>query len=241
MLQSKPKYQIKDSWNEHVIFYVLSSCIAVLFTMVWLPAGAQITPQGSIEIEEGGELWIEGSASIVDYSCKAEQLSGNGNIENTSQPQQNVKGQGSVSIEVTIPVKSLECGKRAMNKDMYEALKAEDYQLIRYQLLSASMVDNAEAVTGNDNSWMDIKTRGILEIAGIKDTTQVFVQGHLINGERFRVKGNKQISMNTYKIKPPTAMFGLIKASSELTVHFDVTVRLKNKFSGLKSSNLINH
>jgi hypothetical protein len=34
--------------------------------------------------------------------------------------------------------------------------------------------------------------------------------------------------MNTYDIKPPTALLGLIKASSELTVNFDVTVRLNN-------------
>lgn len=241
MLQFITKYQVNDGRCERAIFSVLTLLIAVLFTMVWLPAGAQVTPQGSIEIEQGGKLWIEGSASIVDYSCKAEQLSGNGNIENTSQPQQNVKGHGAVSIEVTIPVKSLECGKQAMNKDMFEALKAEHYQSIRYQLLSASLVDNAEPVADNDESWMDIRTTGVLEIAGIEDTTQVFVQGHLIDEERFRVKGSKQISMNTYKIKPPTAMFGLIKASSDLTVHFDVTVRLKDTVSGSGRSQAGDH
>ncbi len=194
------------------------------------PAGAQIVPQGTIEIEEGGELWIEGSASIVDYTCNAEELSGNGNIENTNRPQENVKGHGMVAITVSIPVTSLDCGKRAMNKDMYEALKADRFSTINFTLLDAVLVetDSTATASGYIEKWMNIRTTGILEIAGVKDTTDVFVNGWVMNNERFRVKGSKQISMKRFDIKPPTALLGLIKASSELTVHFDVTVRLKD-------------
>lgn len=234
MLQSKLKYQPNDGPIKYRIFRMVALFFAVTLAMVWTTAGAQITPNGAIEIEPGGKLWIEGSASIVDYTCSAERLSGNGNIENTTQPRQNVNGQGAVSIEVTIPVRSLECGKQAMNNDMYKALKANEHRSIRYQLLSASLVDtlNVNTATEEEEAWMNIKTTGVLEIAGAEDTTEVFVQGQLINENRFRVKGDKQISMKTYDIQPPTAMFGLIKARSELTVYFDVTVRLKNAFSG---------
>lgn len=191
-------------------------------------AGAQISPKDNIVIEEGGQLWLEGSATITDYTCRAKQLSGNGEIENTSEPQQNIKGQGAVSVSVSIPVHSLECGKRAMNKDMYEALKAEQHPSIRYKLLDAVLAEGDSVSTGGENDWMSIKTTGVLEIAGVQDTTEVFVQGRLVSDDRFRVKGSKQISMKTFDIKPPTALLGIIKASSELTVYFDVTVRLKN-------------
>jgi len=202
--------------------------IAAVLILAWLPGRAQIAPKGAIEIEEGGKLWITGSASVVDYTCRAEQLSGNGNIENASEPQQNIKGHGAVSIRVSVPVKSLECGKRAMNNDMYEALKADKYPSIHYQLLNATLVDSNRASSKEERGWMNIKTTGVLEIAGVQDTTQVFVQGKLLSEDRFRVRGSKGVSMNTYDIKPPTALLGLIKASSELTVNFDVTVRLNN-------------
>jgi|AntRauTorcE11898_2_1112593.scaffolds.fasta_scaffold10848_3 hypothetical protein len=202
--------------------------IAAVLILAWLPGRAQIAPKGAIEIEEGGKLWITGSASVVDYTCRAEQLSGNGNIENASEPQQNIKGHGAVSIRVSVPVKSLECGKRAMNNDMYEALKADKYPSIHYQLLNATLVDSNRASSKEEPGWINIQTIGVLEIAGVKDTTQIFVRGRLLSKDRFRVRGSKGVSMNTYDIKPPTALLGLIKASSELTVNFDVTVRLNN-------------
>ncbi|MDZ7682885.1 MAG: hypothetical protein U5J63_14515 [Fodinibius sp.] len=76
---------------------------------------------------------------------------------------------------------------------------------------------------------MQIRTRGIMEIAGVKDTTSIDVQGKLLNEDRFQVKGNKKIHMTTYHIDPPSAMFGLITADKELTVHFDVTVNLSQQ------------
>lgn len=228
MLRFGFKYQTTGVNGRPKIIYIGSFALAVLLVLMGYPAAAQISSQGAIEIEPGGKLWIEGSASIVDYTCNADQLSGNGTIENAIQPQHNIKGQGGVSIRVSIPVKSLECGKRTMNNDMYEALKAEQYHSIRYQLLSASLTDSTISSADEEGSWMNIKTTGILEIAGEQDTTVVYVKGKLLSEDRFRVKGRREISMETYDIKPPTAMFGLIKASTKLTVYFDVTVRLKD-------------
>lgn len=206
------------------------SLIALLGLLMFstFSAGAQESPLGPIEIETGGEIWIEGSASMVDYTCEAEELSGNGDIKNIEQPQDNVRGHGAVSILVQIPVKSLECGKRGMNKDMYSALKADKFKTINYKLLKADLSAEAPNIFDEEGRWLNINTLGILEIAGVEDTTEVVVKGMMIDQERFRVKGSKLIRMSTFNVEPPTAMLGLIKAKDELTVHFDVTVRLKN-------------
>lgn len=222
--------------------------------MIPFPAGAQsqsqseeqlqvrYNPSGEIEIVEGGRLWIEGSASVVDYTCRAEELSGNGNIENVSEVEKNEKAHGDVVISVRVPVRSLECGKRGMNKDMYEALKSDDHPYINYQLLEAVRVQESEDGKNlnssdtddddNDDSeidWMNIKTTGILEIAGVKDTTVVYIKGRALNENHFQVRGNKEIDMKTFNVKPPTALMGLIKADNELTVHFNVTVKISDQ------------
>lgn len=187
-----------------------------------------LTSPGNITIEEGGRIWIEGTAGPVDFSCRAEQLSGSGKIKNVQNPEATVTDDGQINIAVSLPVKSLNCGKRAMNRDMYGALRAENNPVINYRVLEASLRDQP-ADTAQDQ-WMNIQTQGIMEIAGVQDTTTVFVQGKILDN-RFRVRGSKEIHMDTYDIEPPSKMMGLIRASKNLTVHFDVTVVLSDTAS----------
>ena len=125
---------------------------------------------------------------------------------------------------------------------MYEALKSKKFPNINYRLLEAERITDTadlqnvyeEDGNGESNSdlnanWMNIKTTGILEIAGVKDTTVVYVKGQVLDQNRFQVKGRKEIDMKSFDVKPPTALMGLIKADSELTVHFNVTVKLKDQ------------
>ncbi len=208
--------------------------ILILSSLLIRPASAQQIPSASpekrIAIEEGGELRIEGSAGIVDYTCKARQLSGSGDIENRLIPQENLREADAVRITVTIPVRSLECGKRAMNRDMYEALKADEHPSIIYRLLEATVSDTAAAASPDE--WMPIRSRGVLEIAGKQDTTEVTVRGRLLNEDRFQVRGSKPLRMDTFDITPPSALMGLIRADNRITVHFDVTVRLGDSDTG---------
>lgn len=197
--------------------------VALALILFSSPQSVAQSVLGDISIEKGGQVWIEGSAGIINYKCRAAELSGNGKIENTTNPKSTVQGEGDVQISVLLPVKALDCGKRAMNKDMYEALKSENYPTIRYQLLDARLSEKHPAAA---SEWMKIRTRGIMEIAGVEDTTTIWVEGKILSQQRFQVKGCKQIHMNTYHIDPPRAMFGLIKADEKLTVHFDVTVNL---------------
>ena len=220
------------------VFYTVGTITAQLFNLfVGLALAIGITLMGTslseaqsssvipgnITIEEGGKVWIDGSAGPVNFQCNAERLSGAGAIQNTANPQATVQGDGQVTISVKLPVKTLNCGKRAMNKDMYEALKSERFPTIHYKLLEATLV---EQQPDSSAQWMRIRTRGIMEIAGVQDTTSFDVHGKLLSDNRFQVKGTKGIHMNTYLIDPPSAMFGLIKADKQLTVHFDVTVNL---------------
>lgn len=209
-------------------YYKQCSLLLALFIILTIPSrsGAQSSFAGNIAIEKGGKVWIEGDAGMINYQCSAEELSGVGRISNTQNPQNTIKDRdGDVEISVSLPVKALTCGRRAMDKDMYKALKSEQFPTIKYKLLNAKLATTNQDTTG----WMKIQTRGIMEIAGVQDTTSFIVQGKLLSENRFKVKGSKQINMDTYNIDPPSAMFGLIRADKQLSVNFDVTVNLKNQ------------
>lgn len=195
-------------------------------------AGAQdVSPvsatAGNIQIASNGALWLEGSASVVDYRCYAERLAGNGNIENTTQPTENLKGEDNVKVRVTIPVQALECGKSKMNRDLYNALKAEQHPRISYELLNAELME--QSTHPDSTGWMKISAKGLLTIAGVTDTTNLIVHGQLIGSDQFRVQGVKPINMRDFNIDPPTALMGLIKVNEKLSVHFDVSVYLNGQ------------
>lgn len=202
-----------------------------------MQGGAQSLPD-NISIDEGGELWIEGTAGPVDFSCRAEELSGSGSVKNTTDPASTVTEEGQVTISVSLPVASLDCGKRKMNRDMYEALKEDEFPVIRYRLLNASLAEETQDSISNDDEWMAIRTRGIMEISGVRDTTTVFVQGRIYDHNKFHVKGRKEIHMDTYDIEPPGTMFGLIRAKKTLVVFFDVTVTLHDKSDKAEAMNI---
>lgn len=181
----------------------------------------------NIIAEKGSSIWIEGSAGIVDYTCRTRELDSTGAITYNPHSRRKAGEEGARAggITVSIPVRSLECGKRAMNRDMYEALKAEAHPYIRYRLLKAEAGDSLRA--GTFGNGIPIRTSGILEIAGVTDTTEVVVKGQMLEENRFRVRGSRELRMDTFDITPPSALMGLIRAENRLTVHFDVTVSLR--------------
>ncbi|WP_138431054.1 YceI family protein [Fodinibius saliphilus] len=208
-----------------MMFKSAGSLIIILLLLIPSWSGAQSLP-GELTIARGGKIWIEGTAGPVDFNCQAQELSGQGQITNTSDPQSTIRENGKVNISVSLPVHSLDCGKKAMNSDMYSALKAERHPSITYQLLEATLDKEAKADTG---SWMPIVTRGIMNIAGVADTTEIVVSGKVLDNDHFQVKGNKMLNMDTYNIDPPSKMFGLIRADKKLDLHFNVTVALRSK------------
>jgi hypothetical protein len=45
-----------------------------------------------------------------------------------------------------------------------------------------------------------------------------------MNGVRF--KGNKTLTMSSFRIEPPTALMGLVKAEDEVRIDFNVYFKL---------------
>jgi len=188
-------------------------------------AGAQISESGEpIHLLDESKLWLEGDTNISNYSCVADTLSGYGKLEDAEKPEDTVKGHGKVSINVEIPVYELDCGKQAMNKDMYEALQADKYPSISYSLNDAQLINVIR--DENNVEWMNIYTTGIITVAGVNKEIEVNILGKILDSNQFHVKGEKELDMTEFGVTPPKALFGLIKANQNITITFDVIVAL---------------
>lgn len=209
-------------------YHIASLFILLLnltFAFNW--AGAQNlneTNADPIQLTNESRLWLEGNTNIHNYSCAADTLSGFGKLMDAEKPEGTVTEHGKVSINVEIPVYKLDCGKKAMNKDMFEALQAEKHPRITYSLDEAQFVNIVK--DEHDVEWMNIYTTGVINVAGVNKDIEVNILGKVLDNNRFHVKGEKELDMTEFGVTPPKALMGLIKAKENITIKFDVIVSL---------------
>jgi polyisoprenoid-binding protein YceI len=177
-------------------------------------------------------IWIEGSTNVSRFQCRAADVNGSGKISDSrvswqANADESLDMVSKPTANIAIRVFSLDCGKARMNQDMYEALKAENHRFITFKLEEAGSPHaiQTDTVSKND-AWYSFTVRGTLEIAGVTKEVEVPVNSELLDRQslRFRLKGQHRLKMTTFEITPPTALYGLVQAQNDLTVHFDLIV-----------------
>lgn len=201
--------------------------IAAVFTVLLTAAFcgrvsfAQSTQDIKYTTLPGSKMWIEGTSTLDDFKCTTADVNGYAEIQ---QPEIAIDSAASDSVKerdvvyVSILVHSLDCGKKLMNEDMYNAMKSDKFPSIKYELLSAHIKTSPDSITG----WFDLMTKGNLYIAGEHKTVDILMKVKELPDGRFRLLGSKPLSMLDFGITPPSHFFGLIKAHKDLTVHFDL-------------------
>jgi hypothetical protein len=122
-------------------------------------------------------------------------------------------------LHIEVPVQTLDCGKDRMNRDLYDALKAEEHPDIRYCLESVEVLSRPEV----KNGWYRLEATGRLEMAGQENTVSTTLRGLRASDGSYRIMGRFPVALSDFGIDPPTAMMGLIKVRDDMIVTFDVS------------------
>ena len=181
-------------------------------------------------------LVLLGSSNVTDWRCSGATLDGRMEVAAPLEQINNVIDRiedGDVArldpraasfpqpkFRLRVPVDSLRCGNRQMERDMYKALRADTNPAIEFQF--SSLVGGVEH---------DIDARryraviaGVLTLAGARRTVQVPVEAERISRDRFRLEARLPLRMTDFSITPPTALFGMVKAKNELVVNFELVL-----------------
>lgn len=178
----------------------------ILLFIVGLTSQATMVGQQSVNTEKS-QLSIFGTSSLHDWEIEAENFTGNSDIT--------LKDDNLVinKLSFNVPVKSLKSGKSAMDDNTYKALKAKDHPTISYKL--------EKVISAKPSSdGFDLRTSGLLTIAGTTKTIEMPVKANTVNGIQFT--GETTFNMSDYGVDPPTALFGTIKTGDKVTIKFNV-------------------
>ena len=187
------------------------------------------------------QLVLEGSSNVTDWRCHGTTVDGrmevaapltrinsiidhieDGNIvmlmkapgaERFPQPE----------FQLSIPVATLRCGNRQMERDMYRALRAEAFPAIEFRFTELLGGVNHDIDAGTYHA----KIAGVLSLAGVTRTISVDVEAKRIARDRFRLHARLPLRMTDFRITPPTALFGMVKARDGLVVQFDLVLQVR--------------
>ncbi len=163
---------------------------------------------------EKSRLWIEGSSNVNKFQCRAARYN-----TDVYPPTQDT----TVQVEVDIAVEGFDCGKRRMNRDLYETLLSEQHPFISFEYKST------ESMTYNKaTDTYTLTVNGALTVAGHTNKITFPLIAEVIEDGKIKATGQTDLKMTNYNVEPPSALLGLVRVNDELTVHFDLIATLNN-------------
>ena len=118
------------------------------------------------------------------------------------------------AFEIAIPAATLTSPKEGIDKNMHKALKVEQHTDITFRLMRFEVAEAGAT-----------KAVGLLRIAGVEHEVALALTTAR-TARSLTVKGDVQLLMTDYGIKPPTALLGMLKTDPKVTVTFETVLAI---------------
>jgi polyisoprenoid-binding protein YceI len=122
------------------------------------------------------------------------------------------------SLTFSVAVVNLKSGKKGLDKDAHNALKADPYRNIFYTQLLAT-------ITPAGGNKSHVKTEGNLNIAGVTKKVSINVDCIVNKDGTITATGSYKLKMTDYGVKPPSLLFGTVKTSDDVALTFTLVYK----------------
>jgi len=176
--------------------------ISFIFSAGYLQAQSlKINPKTSTMI-------IYGTTNVHDFKSKVTLIKGEVVVNGSKKIQ---------SLNVEVPVRSIKSGEKGMDNKTYEAFNEGKFPTISFQLVEASSLQ----ITGDDIS---VTVTGNLTMAGSTRKISFKTTGKNLKPGAYEFKGSIALKMTDFKMKPPTAMLGVMKVGDAITLKYSINL-----------------
>jgi polyisoprenoid-binding protein YceI len=158
------------------------------------------------QVGAGSEIWLEGRSTVDRFTCHATDFDGSAEI----------RGEATVRVNLAIPVKDLDCGRRRMNSDLQDALQADKHPEIRFSLIDVKPEKEVEP------GLHRLRVTGTLTMAGAQRRITFIATGRQDGSGRLAGTGSVDLKMTDFGIDPPSALLGLVRAHDDIRVRFNL-------------------
>jgi len=184
----------------------------ILSCLVFMTMGA-LQAQTYKIVPKISTIKIAGTSSVHEWESTTDQINGDLVLGSDGKTGKQIQ-----SLVVKVPVKSIKSGKGLMDSKTYDAFESDKNPLITFQVTDVSPIK----LTGKDVETM---VTGNLNMAGLSKKISFKSTGKLVTDGTYQFKGSVLVKMSDFKMKPPTAMMGMLKTGDAVTINFDVTFK----------------
>lgn len=182
--------------------------------------GAQTSSGVRLELQPGSEISFTGTSTLHGFSCKTTQFEAQLSVDPEYATNLADLARPIGAVSVTIPVRSLDCGNKGLQSNMLKALKADQHATISFRLDSYEI----NGATRTETAFT-AEAVGALRIAGRERPVQLRVRGERHPDGAVRARGERDLLMSDFGIRPPTMMLGAVKTGDRIIVKFDLQAR----------------
>src|SRR5213075_2180122 len=180
-------------------------------------ASAQSASAIRLRLDPGSEVSIEGTSSMHDWHCKTDKINAYVDVDPGYTKDLTKVVRPIVAVKVNIVVKTLTCGNGQMDRNMYNTLKADENQLIKYTLSGYDILDGSASP-----STFTANTTGTLAIAGQEKPITMKISAERTSDGKAVAQGEQTLRMSDFGIEPPSFMFGRLKVGDQIKVKFNL-------------------
>lgn len=167
-------------------------------------------------------LQVNGKTNINSFCCASQERFGNNNLDYKFQEQnfsfyfQNTR--------FDLNIKELDCGKKKINRDLFKALKVNEYPNISIVLNEALNIECTDmSICGE---WTDFEVSTDITITCETRRIMIPILVKRLEEHSFRITGGTSLKLCDFAVKAPTALLGLIKVKDEIDFNFDLYVNV---------------
>ena len=174
------------------------------------------------KIQPSSSLEINGTTNINSFCCASKERFAESLAHFQFDPQEAI-----IYFEQTalpINISQLDCGGKAINRDLYKTLQADTYPFIHIQLVKVENLDCIPLQIGSQGVSFLATTH--ITIGCITNTVQIPIRITKKRNQQFQIIGGTALHFKDFELEPPTAMLGLIKVKEQLDIYLDLELAL---------------
>lgn len=183
----------------------------------WGAISTPATVRVPVHLGPTSALWLEGTSNVHHFESRttepvvtiARNAAANGNDLAVL-----LRGSNIPAVDVLVPVRSLHSPRSGIDKNLWKALKSEEFKNITFHLDRYTL-----PARGAVGDTLTLQAEGSLTIAGHERPTKLDARMYPGTGGMW-LEGSHTLKMTEFGIKPPTMMLGTLRVGDQITIRY---------------------